>query len=694
MRAGCRRPFLISLLSIALWSCSPPSSAGPDAGPGGGGDEPDARDPVDTPDASTPDTPDAYLPPTCTKAFVLNGYENATEVLLTGTLVSPAWAGTAADGAVSMTKTAGSWSVELELDPGSYEYKFVIDGTDWVADPGNPNTVDDGFGGVNSVYTCGTVASSCGDPDAFDWRDTVMYFAMVDRFYDSDGSADPVPGASGGDGNGNSGQYEGGDLEGVREKLPYLTDLGVTAIWLSAPFDNRDSAGAAIDGNDPHQYSGYHGYWPKPANVDYSDIGNPTPRPQVESRIGDEATLKQLIADAHGATSANGDGVKVLFDYVMNHVDVESGLYQAHNDWFARDTNGDFALCGPGNLWDDPYWGTRCAFTSYLPPFDFDNVDARNWSINDAIWWAKEFGIDGYRLDAIKHVPLSWLTELRSRLNSEFASPAGDRFYLVGETFDYFNRDLLKKFVNSDTMLDGQFDFPFKRELCEAVFNPGGRLDSFSGFMGGNDGFYDRGPDNRSIMTTWIGNHDIPRAIHFADWAFGNCTEGSHTGNGWTGNFGQPQSAAPYERLALAFAVMMTNPGIPLIYYGDEIGLAGGGDPGNRRMMVFENGQLNQHQIALRDKVKKLANLRGQLKVLGRGARTTLHADGDTWVYQMGGCGADFAEVVVAINRADAPRDVAIPAGDWYDEISESDVAGGADYSLPARSYLVLTPRP
>ncbi|HUH03230.1 MAG TPA: alpha-amylase family glycosyl hydrolase, partial [Kofleriaceae bacterium] len=612
-----RHLFPIILFAALLPACAPPS--GGDGQPDGGPNAPDSGV-IDTPDAGG--APDAMEPATCTETFRLEGYASATEVVLTGTLVTPAWAGTVAAGGIAMSRSGDAWVAELTLEPGTYQYKFVVDGT-WIADPGNPTTVDDGFGGTNSVYSCGA-QTSCGDPDEFDWRDAVMYFAMVDRFFDADSNASPVANASGMDAYGNSGQYEGGDLPGMRQKVPYLAELGVTAIWLSAPYDNRDTAGAAIDGNDPHQYSGYHGYWPKPVATDYSNMSDPQPRPLVESRIGSETDLKMFVQDAHAATSANGQGIKVLFDYVMNHVDIESDLYAAHWDWFARDSNNQFALCGPGNLWNDPYWGTRCAFTSYLPPFDFSNPAARAWSIDDAMWWAKEYGIDGYRLDAIKHVPFEWLTDLRARLNSDITDPAGGRFYLVGETFDYFDRDLLKAYVDPDTMLDGQFDFPFKRELCEGVFNPTGSLSGFAGFMGGNDGYYDRGPSKRAIMTTWIGNHDIPRAIHFADWTFGNCTEGSHTGNGWTGNYSQPTGATPYQRLGLAFAVMMTNPGIPLIYYGDEIGLAGGGDPGNRRMMVWNDAELNQHQLALRASVKQLANLRGRLKALGRDTRTTL----------------------------------------------------------------------
>ncbi|MFO0561069.1 MAG: alpha-amylase family glycosyl hydrolase [Polyangiales bacterium] len=610
----------------------------------------------------------------------------ATSVWVSGSFNG--WGATPAMGAVPLERGMdGVWRVQRSLARGRYLYKFIVNGSMWIPDPANMNRESDGFGSFNSVLEVCGGASACGTSTEFDWRDTVMYFVMTDRFFDSDGRSDPVPSATDGDSNtGPSGQYEGGDLRGVSMKVPYLAALGVTSLWLSAPYENRNTAGAAIDpGADPRRYSAFHGYWPSPANVDYTNPAMPNPRPRVETRIGTEDDLRALITAAHGATSANGHGIKVLFDYVMKHVDTESGLYQAHNDWFARD-NGRFRLCGPDNLWDDPFWGTRCAFTDYLAPFDFENAAARNWSVNDAVWWAKTFNIDGYRLDAIKHVPLVWLTDLRRRLTTEVTNPAGGRFYMVGETFSYDNRDLLRSFVNPATMLDGQFDFPFKARACEAIFTPDGRMSNLADWMASNDSFYGPG----SIMSTWIGNHDIPRAIHFASRQIGNCREGSSPGNGWSASsFTQPTDAAPYERLGVAFAVMLTNPGIPLIYYGDEIGLAGGGDPDNRRSMPWNDASLNAHQRALRDRVAQLGRIRGENPVLGRGRRTNLSSDQDTWVYRMEGCGAGFNAVTVAINRADSARSVNIPAG-TYTNLATNAASMGGSVMVPARSWVIL----
>jgi len=636
-------------------------------------------------------------------SFYLAGWEEAEAIYVSGSF--NAWS-LPGEGALEMQPEAGGWRAEISgLRDGVYQYKFIIireESQEWIYDPENEAQDPDGYGGFNSIFNveCGCTESAqcleglicegsrcvppdpgpeeCGDLNLLEWQDSVLYFVMVDRFSDSDGRADWVADVSGWEHHGASGQYEGGDLPGVVQKIPYLRNLGVSAIWLSAPYENRNYRGPAINESvDPHMYSAYHGYWPSPENIDYSDLDNPQPTPLVEPRIGNAEDLHNLVDTAHE------QGMLVAFDYVMNHVDIASGLFHAHefDGWFARNEQGEFVMCADGN-WDNPFWGTRCAFTNYLPAFNFDNQDALNWSVNDAIWWAKNFNLDGYRLDAIKHVPESWLTTLRWRLDQEIQNPGGGRFYLVGETFSYHDRDLLRRYVGDDR-LDGQFDFPSKRLLCEAIFH-GMSLRDFANWMDENDRFY----GENALMSTWIGNHDIPRAIHFANREFG-CTEGSSSGNGWTGNYPQPQHPEPYERLAVAFAVMMSNPGVPLIYYGDEIGLAGGGDPDNRRMMPWGDEGLNPHQITLRERLGELAQIRAENKVLARGRRETLSTGEHTWLYRMTGCGEESPDVYVAINRADLSAWIDLPEGEYLDLLSEQPLQGGS-YELAPRSYRIF----
>ncbi|MFH2005944.1 MAG: alpha-amylase family glycosyl hydrolase [bacterium] len=515
--------------------------------------------------------------------------------------------------------------------------------------------------------------NECGDPTVFQWEDAVLYFVMVDRFADGDGANDPVPGV-----NDFAAQYQGGDWAGAEAQLGYLANLGVNTLWLSAPYENRNTAGEAIDpASDPHMYSAYHGYWPSPADIDYSDPQNPTPVPAVESRLGTAAELHSLIDAAHTA------GMYVLFDYVMNHVDVESPLYQNHTGWFANDL-GNTVLCPPNN-WDDPYWGTRCAFTNYLPPFDYYQATVRDWSVADALWWAREYGIDGYRLDAIKHVPMEWLTDLRAALNGAYPSPAGGRFYLVGETYAYDDQGLLRSFIDPSTRLDGQFDFPLRKRICDALFARSMDLSSLFTWMDGNDTFYNPG----TLMTTWIGNHDIPRAIHFANGQISDCYQGSSPANGWNPSaYPQPTDPVPYERLGLAFGILMTTRGIPLIYYGDEIGLAGGGDPDNRRMMQFTG--LNAQQSALLDLVTTLTQIRSDNVALRRGTRQTLTSGTDTFAYRMTGCGPT-EDIYILLNRGDSTASVnGLPAGTYTELLSDTTVTGGNPQDVPPRSLRIF----
>jgi glycosidase len=327
-----------------------------------------------------------------------------------------------------------------------------------------------------------------------------------------------------------------------------------------------------------------------------------------------------------------------------------------------------------------------------LPAFNFDEKpEARAWSVADATWWANHYDIDGYRLDAIKHVPNAWLTEIRQSLKTTRTNPRGGRFYLVGETFSYDDRGMIKGFIEPNTKLDGQFDFPLKYQVCENIMRKSGSMADLAGFVAGNDSFYGQG----AIMSNWIGNHDVPRAIHFATGEAG-CKDGNDYNAGWVRQWNQPWDKEPYERLALAFAFMFTSPGVPMLYYGDEIGLAGGADPDNRRLMPWDDqyfvAQAKPHQEALRATVAQLARIRAQNRVLSRGSRSKISADNDTFVYRLSGCGAASADVIVALNRADQDRSVTLPAG-AYDDLVAGGTKNGGSVTLKPRGFLILRAR-
>jgi len=579
-----------------------------------------------------------------------------------------------------MTKKGDVWSVDLNVPfDKPIQFKFFVNGTDWVVDPAQP-TVTDSNNNTNNSFAGKTCEPAiCEEegalpPGVFDWRDSVIYFVFVDRFFNGNPGNDcNVPGVSGGDRS--IANYQGGDWAGVTQKINdgYFNDLGVNTLWITVPFDNPQVAGQGV-GGDNHQYSGYHGYWPK------LDSDNPATL-STESCFGTMADLKALV------TAAHTKGLKVLFDYAMVHVHSQSGVYQSHNDWFWPNDNGKGGncICGEGCSWDVLPDRERCWFTGYLPHWNYTNANARAYSVSNAIEWIKQTGVDGFRADAIKHVDISWLTELRARIKTDITAtqtPA-QRFYMVGETYDFGNRDVIKAYIEPSTKLDGQFDFPLRRHLVEALIMRTMNMSDLASFMNGNDYFYGA----NAVMSTFVGNHDLPRIIHLAanNRPWGNDQGADGKNLAWAN---QPQLVAEreaYERLANGFAVLFTNRGAPLVYYGDEIGLPGAGDPDNRRFMQWSG--LTPNQTYLRDRLKKLGDIRAKHPALRRGTRTTLEANADVWVYSRVTTGD---EVVVAVNRSDSDKSIGSLPGGALTELVTDAAVNGPSFNIPARQTRIF----
>jgi glycosidase len=576
---------------------------------------------------------------------------------------------------VAMALSGGSWGATVNVPWDAqivYKLHIVYNSAPeaWVPDPGNPVQVDDGFGGKNSVlsgvecalWSCVAPTMPPGPSGAYDWRDAVLYFTFVDRFVNGDKLNDkPLndPTLK------TAADYWGGDWAGVKSKIDdgYFQSLGVNTLWLTVPMDNSESIGIGDDGQN---YSAYHGYWPR--NLD-----------MAESRFGTMVELQALIADAHM------NGMRVILDYAMNHVHSDAPIYKAHmNDgWFnPLLVNGQECVCGSAVCPWESDKKTVCWFRNYLPDFNFNNADARKYSVDNALWWIQTTGCDGFRLDAIKHVELSWLTDLRARLNSDVEPVTKQHVYLVGETFTG-DQGLIKSFINPSTMLDGQFDFPLRAHVNSAILMRSEAMQDLVAFMDANLGFY-----GNAVMSTFLGNHDVPRIIHFAEdtplwsdvWANGR-------DRGWQNQPSLPSASAPFERVSVAMAILMTNQGVPLIYYGDEVGQPGAGDPDNRRPMQWSGYSAGQ-QLLL-DRMKKLGAIRAAHPALRRGTRTTLSTGTDTWVYSMT-AGTDA--VYVAVNRGDLPQTVSgLPSTMLTDQMT-GDVFTAASLSVPARSVRILTP--
>jgi len=247
---------------------------------------------------------------------------------------------------------------------------------------------------------------------------------------------------------------------------------------------------------------------------------------------------------------------------------------------------------------------------------------------------------------------------------------------MVGETYDFDDMAFIRSFINPSTQLDGQFDFPLRYRIVQAMLlrDTGNMLDypiadgnpytynsppgmtGLQQFMDFNDSFY----PTDAVMSTFVGNQDLPRSIHFAEqtipsWLGSNAQDALTTNgssNAWTNEPVLETDPNTYERLGNAFAVLFTTKGAPLIYYGDEIGLPGAGDPDNRRMMQWTG--YSAAQQTLHDRLATLLAIRAGHPSMRRGTRTTLEVTEDLWVFsETTTVGTTTDTVYVAVNRSD-----------------------------------------
>jgi glycosidase len=514
-------------------------------------------------------------------------------------------------------------------------------------------------------------------PPPRDWRDGIIYYIFVDRFVDSNAQNNcVVPGVSPSEVGApiSPAQYHGGDWAGITAKINegYFDALGVNALMITSPMTNVGIAGQGIE-QDTHYYSGYHGYWP-----------TSTDPMMPSSCFGSLADLNTLVSTAHAK------GLSVLFDHTIVHVHATSMIYQQHPSWFWTNAGQPWCTCGTTNCDWDPVAGEglKCWFTNYLPHWNYGVPEARDFAVRMTLDWISQYGIDGLRLDAIKHVDDAWLLATRSAITAEIIPqrPPGSGIYLVGETVDG-NVANLARYVDPVTKLDGQFDFPTRAQIVATVLRRTGQMLDLASFMDQHNDAY--GPN--AVMSTILGTHDMMRVIHHAEnvpVGTGEWDDGRGTSRvaGWTTHPSEPTTLEPYERLANGFAVIFTNKGAPLIYYGDEVGLAGAGDPDNRRMMPW-SGWSTQQQW-LRDRIAKLLKIRSQHPATRSGTRTTIVANRDIWAYTLA-AGTDTLHVV--INRGDTAQSVTLGAGNLT-ELVEGATGAGPVVSIPARQTRIYQP--
>ncbi|AUX46650.1 glycosyl hydrolase [Sorangium cellulosum] len=505
------------------------------------------------------------------------------------------------------------------------------------------------------------------EAEPFSWEDALIYMVVTDRYRDGDPdlNAPPTPGAD------PRGDWAGGDLEGLRQGIEdgTLDALGVRAIWLT-PFQ-ENPAGAYLAGDGVHQVTGYHGYWPIKAR-------------EVDPRLGGAAALRALVAEAHR------HGIRVLQDFVVNHVHEEHEYVASHPEWFRTG-----CVCGTDGC-DWTSHALDCMFAGYLPDVDHTVPEANAAFVEDAMYWLDEFDLDGLRVDAVKHVEEIATRNLAAEVRETF-EPAGTRYFLMGETAMGWNDcadpcndenyGTIAKYIGPFG-LDGQFDFVLYHGVSYRTFAWGDRGMLHAAYW--TEHGQRRWPEG-AIMTPYLGSHDTPRFATLADYLGNSPSRGRDVpGRQWTDVAEAPESPEVYARVRLATAWLLGLPGAPLLYYGDEYGEWGGADPNNRSLWRSEE-ELTADERETLDYVRSLGAARRRIPALRRGAYVNLAATEDTLVF---GRRLDPGRsAVVALTRAGEAQEIEVevaaalglPSG-----TALTDALGGGSAAVSAAGTLSL----
>jgi glycosidase len=387
-----------------------------------------------------------------------------------------------------------------------------------------------------------------------DWvQDAVFYQIFPDRFANGDMRNDP-PNVKPWDTPPSLWKFHGGDLQGVIQKLDYLLDLGITAIYLNPIF----------------QATSVHRY-------------NTTDYYKIDPKLGTFEDFRALIDIAHE------NGVRVVLDGVFNHCGrgffafndiLENTEHSPYLDWF-HVKRLPIDAYGPGKAKDFLAWWSYKS----LPKFNTNNAEVRQYLFDIARYWIEQ-GADGWRLDVPNEIDDdTFWNEFR-----EVVKSANPEAYLVGEIWEADPRWV------SPSHFDGLIHYPLREALLDFITDSAIKASKFADRV---EELYELYPkENTFAHFIPMGSHDTVRLLTIC--------EGDE------------------RKVRQAFLFQFCYPGAPIIYYGDEIGMAGGKDPHNRHSFPWDKSSWNH---ALRTYVQHLISLRHRLPPLRHGSLIRLVAN-------------------------------------------------------------------
>lgn len=455
----------------------------------------------------------------------------------------------------------------------------------------------------------------------FDWDEAVVYFMMTDRFFDGNKSNNT---ASGADTYGkNPGLYHGGDFAGVTAKLDYLQDLGVNTIWITPIVENIKGVDVTDEGSKDVPYNAaYHGYWAS----DFTKL-NPT--------MGTTEEFKTMISEAHKR------GMRIMVDIVVNHA-----------GYGTESTFADMLRDKSVSEGDIKSW------QSGLPDFATEKADVRAKLVEWQTSWMKDYGVDYFRVDTVKHVDSTTWAALKNS-----TTEVNPSFKMIGE---YYGAGYAS---NGSTLgsgqMDADLDFDFNDQATSFV---SGNISSVEKFLSARNSAL-----NNAYMTgQFLSSHDED-----------GFKASLINGKGYTED--EATSAA-----LVAATLQLTAKGIPVIYYGEEVGLSGLNNyPYQTNRYDMDFSKATKDNVTYQHYKNLLSIRNAYTDVFARGSRTVV-AGSDEEGYDVVSRSYGGTTLYVGMNIKDTAKEVKVPVS-LAAGTEVKDLYSGATYTVGSDKTVAVT---
>ena len=487
-----------------------------------------------------------------------------------------------------------------------------------------PITVKDQYGNLYTTDVQVEVAARTKqDAKDFDWDESVIYFMVTDRFFDGNASNNT---ANGKDTYGpNEGLYHGGDFAGVTQKLDYLEQLGINTIWITPIVENIKGVNVTDKGKDKVPYNAaYHGYWA-------SDFT------QLNPALGTKEEFKTLIDKAHAR------GIRIMVDIVVNHAG-----YNTESTFGNKLRSGDDVVAG----------SDQKDSLSNLPDFKTEDPEVSKQLVEWQTQWVKDYGIDYFRVDTVKHVENDTWSELKNALTEVDPS-----FKMIGE---YSGGGYAS---NGNTLgtgtMDSDLDFDFNDQANSFVK---GNIKAVESFLAAR---------NAALNNTYMTGQFL----------------GSHDEDGFKQKLLDANVAPDVaDAMALVAATLqITAKGQPVIYYGEEIGLTGLNNyPYQTNRYDFDWSKANDSNKTYSHYKKLLSIRNAYTDVFARGTRNVV-VSSDKDKYDVAAREYQGTKLYVGMNVNTEELQLAIPVTEGNASVM-TDLYSGKTYVVNGGKVTVTIP--